>query len=163
MTLAGSTTVIGCWFHQIGWNASGIKSNPSEPGFTGTTHTQDIFIQNGAAFTITGNNFSDATYSTYNGINYGLSTAAIIIQPYDKSVPDVVGTVNISNNRFAGGDYMFYLQGQGAVTIDNNILGPVQYGYIYSGYIGGPWSWVGNVDLNGNTIAAPTGLPVSAS
>jgi hypothetical protein len=160
--LGGASTVQGCWLHEIGWNAAGIKSNPSKPGFNGLDHVEDFFIETGASFNFSDNNFQTPDFVTVNGVNYGTTTAVFFIDPY--SAGDHVGHVTINSNYIDGGGYMFYLMGQGPYTISNNIIGPdEQYALIYSSYIGGPWSWLNNVDQNGNSIGIPTGLPVSGT
>jgi len=164
--VAGSVTIENCWFYEMGWNATGIASNPLVPGFNGTAHDNDIFIERGASIVIQNNNF-DTPNETVNGITYENYTA-IFQDPFDST--DVIGGVLIKNNYINNAGYMFYLMGQGTTQIVDNILvsqpvGPlVNYSaYISGGYIGAPWIWSGNVDGGGNAIAIPTGLPVAGT
>jgi hypothetical protein len=167
MDLSGGTTVKNCIFQRLGWNAAGITSNPLISAFTGGEHTQDIFIVNGSSFVLNGNTFADPAYSSANGINYGLSTAAIIAQPYKASPPNVIGHLTISNNTFSStgsgslNNYSMYLEGQGSVSVTNNTLPNSQA--VYPSYISPIDAWSGNHDTAGNIVgspAAPTTAPV---
>ncbi len=161
--LSGSATISGCWLHQIGWNGMGIKSNPGKPTFNATAttgdHVDDIFFETGAYLKVTGNNFDTPVNTTINGVNYTISNVDIFTIPY--AAGDNVGPVTISNNYLDGGGWIFSLCGQGPVSIVNNILGPDEaYSppYINTNFIGGPWTWGGNVTPNGTIIPIPTGL-----
>ena len=161
--LSGSSTISGCWLHQIGWNGMGIKSNPLKPTFNATAttgdHVDDIFFETGAFLTVTGNNFDTPVFQTVNGVNYTISNVDIFTIPY--SPGDNVGPVTVSGNYLDGGGWIFSLCGQGPASITNNILGPDEaYSppYINSNYIGGPWTWGGNTTPSGAVIPIPTGL-----
>jgi len=162
--LSGSSTVSRCWLHQIGWNAMGIKSNPTKPTFNATAttgdHVDDIFFETGAYLTVTNNNFDTRGNPTnINGTNYAISNVGIFTIPY--AAGDVVGPVTVSNNYLDGGGWIFSLCGQGPISIVNNILGSDEsYSppYINTNFIGGPWTWGGNVTPSGMIIPIPTGL-----
>jgi hypothetical protein len=155
--LSGSSTISGCWLHEIGWNGLGLTSNPNEPGFTGTDHVDDIFFETGAYLTVTGNNFDTPANTTINGINYSVSNVDIFTIPYGAG--DYVGPVTVEDNYLNGGGYMFNLCGQGTTTIADNIIGSDEaYGLINGQYIGCTWHWSDNVDSNSNQISIPTGI-----
>jgi Tfp pilus assembly protein FimT len=166
--LAGSTTISGCWLHEIGWNAAGNPSSNSlvHPTFTGSDHVNDIFFDTGAFLTVTNNNFDTQGNPTLiNGVYYSLSSFCIFTIPYDSGM--VVGPVTINNNYLDGGGYMFSLCGQGPTSITNNIMGSDEsYGLLDGEYIGGPWTWNGNITQTGATIQIPgvdAGVPVGQS
>jgi hypothetical protein len=157
--LAGSTTISGCWLHQIGWNAAGITSNPAEPTFTGTDHVNDIFFDTGAFLTVTNNNFDTRGNPTaIDGVNYSLSSFCIFTIPYDSGMD--VGPVTVNNNYLDGGSYMFSLCGQGPTSITNNIIGSDEsYGLLDEEYVGGPLAWEGNDDSTESSIDASDDYP----
>ncbi len=155
--LSGSSTISGCWLHAIGWNGLGLKSNPAEPTFNGIDHVDDIFFETGAYLTVTGNNFDTPVFTTVNGINYTVSNVDIFTIPYAEG--DVVGPVTVQDNFLDGGGFIFNLCGQGPTSIANNIIGPDEaYALMDGNYIGGQWTWSGNIDQNGNGIPIPTGI-----
>ncbi len=155
--LSGSSTISGCWLHEIGWNGLGLTSNPDESGFTGGDHVDDIFFETGAYLTVTGNNFDTPAFTTVNGINYSVSNVDIFTIPY--STGDMVGPVTVEDNYLNGGGYIFNLCGQGPTTIADNIMGSDEaYGLINGQYIGGQWQWSGNMDPNSNQISIPQGI-----
>jgi hypothetical protein len=144
-----SATVENNWFYEIGNFASGVVNN----GQTGDFHTDDIFMSNGT-LNLLNNNIDSPNATTINGVNYG-DASILFICPFSSA--DVIGTVNIENNYIDGGGYMFYMMGQGQVTVANNVIG-ADYGYniIYPSYVGDPIVWTNNVfQPTGQTLSAP--------
>jgi hypothetical protein len=143
-----SATVENNWFYEIGNFASGIVNN----GQTGDFHTDDIFVSNGT-LNLLNNNIDSPNSTTINGVNYG-DASVLFLDPFGAA--DVIGAVNIENNYIDGGGYMFYLMGQGQVTVANNVIGlDDRYGLIYPSYVGDPIIW-------SNNVLSPVNQPLSA-
>jgi hypothetical protein len=144
-----SATVENNWFYEIGNFASGIVNN----GQTGDFHTDDIFVSNGT-LNLLNNNIDSPNSTTINGVNYG-DASVLFLDPFGAA--DVIGAVNIENNYIDGGGYMFYLMGQGQVTVANNVIGPdTKYACIYPSYVGSPIVWNNNILQSTNeALSAP--------
>jgi hypothetical protein len=153
--LSGSATITGSWLHEIGWNGLGVTSNPNKANFTGTDHVDDVYFERGAYLNVTGNNFDTTGNPTLtNGVTYNVASAGIFVEPY--ATGDVTGSVTINNNYLDGGSYLFQLDGQGATSIADNIIGPdEENGLLDEDYVGGSLSWEGNVESTGSLIDEP--------
>ena len=171
--LSGSATIKNSWAYQVGWNGMGVTSNPNKPTFTGTDHVDVVYFESGTSLVVENNNFSapGKVPVKINGVWYNGASALIFGSPYGAG--DDTLNVTVNNNYLDGGSYIFQFDGEtvptagsttvGPFNITNNILGPdEEVGYMDS-YIGGSWTWGGNVDPTGKTIPIPTGVNIAGT
>jgi hypothetical protein len=176
MQLGANLVFQGNYMERFGWNAAGLTSNPDLPSFlnfSGVSHTETVYLGAGTTSLISHNCFNTPNYETVNGIHYALNAGPI----FGPQPNNALGPVTIDNNFFVGsgdltplppvtGFALGYMLGAGGYQVTNNIFGPLvvnNQGYIYSGYVGSPWNWYNNKDINGKVIPVPTGLSPAGS